>query len=77
MSNKEITELQKEILEFAKREYFKVNLQDFIESTRANKEDSILALKDLKKRRIVSMSSDLMNGYIGVTNYGGSLLGWK
>lgn len=77
MSNKEITELQKEILEFAKREYFKVNLQDFIESTRANKEDSILALKDLKKRRIVSMSSDLMNGYIGVTNYGWSLLGWK
>ena len=77
MSNKEITELQKEILEFAKREYFKVNLQDFIESTRANKEDSILALKDLKKRRIVSMSSDLMNGYIGVTNYGWNLLGWK
>ena len=77
MSNKEITELQKEILEFAKREYFKVNLQDFIESTRANKEDSVLALKDLRKRRIVSMSSDLMNGYIGVTNYGWSLLGWK
>lgn len=77
MSNKEITELQKEILEFAKREYFKVNLQDFIESTRANKEDSVFALKDLKKRRIVSMSSDLMNGYIGVTNYGWSLLGWK
>lgn len=77
MGNKEITELQKEILEFAKREYFKVNLQDFIESTRANKEDSVLALKDLKKRRIVSMSSDLMNGYIGVTNYGWSLLGWK
>ena len=77
MGNKEITELQKEILEFAKREYFKVNLQDFIESTRANKEDSILALKDLKKRRIVSMSSDLMNGYIGVTNYGWNLLGWK
>ena len=77
MSNKEITELQKEILEFAKREYFKVNLQDFIESTRANKEDSVLALKDLKKRRIVSMSSDLMNGYIGVTNYGWNLLGWK
>ena len=77
MSNKEITELQKEILEFAKREYFKVNLQDFIESTRANKEDSVLALKDLKKRRIVSMSSDLMNGYIGVTNYGWNLFGWK
>ena len=77
MNNKEITELQKEILEFAKREYFKVNLRDFIESTRANKEDAILALQDLKKRRIVSMSSDLMNGYIGVTNYGWSLLGWK
>ena len=76
MSNKEITELQKEILEFAKREYFKVNLQDFIESTRANKENAMLALKDLKKRRIVSMSPDLMNGYIGVTNYGWSLLGW-
>ena len=77
MSNKEITELQKEILEFAKREYFKVNLQDFTDRTRTNKEDSILALKDLKKRRIVSMSSDLMNGYIGVTKYGWSLLGWK
>ena len=77
MSNKEITELQKEILEFARREYFKVNLQDFIESTRANKEDSVLALKDLKKRRIVSMSPDLMNGCIGVTNYGWNLLGWK
>lgn len=77
MSNKEITELQKEILEFAKREYFKVNLQDFIDRTRTNKEDAMLALKDLKKRRIVSMSSDLMNGYIGVTNYGWSLLGWK
>ena len=77
MSNKEITELQKEILEFAKREYFKVNLQDFIDRTRTNKEDAVLALKDLKKRRIVSMSPDLMNGYIGVTNYGWSLLGWK
>lgn len=77
MSNKEITELQKEILEFAKKEYFKVNLQDFIDRTRTNKEDAMLALKDLKKRRIVSMSSDLMNGYIGVTNYGWSLLGWK
>ena len=77
MSNKEITELQKEILEFVKREYFKVNLQDFIDRTRTNKEDAMLALKDLKKRRIVSMSSDLMNGYIGVTNYGWSLLGWK
>lgn len=77
MSNKEITELQKEILEFAKREYFKVNLQDFIDRTRTNKEDAMLALKDLKKRRIVSMSPDLMNGYIGVTNYGWSLLGWK
>lgn len=77
MSNKEITELQKEILEFAKREYFKVNLQDFIDRTRTNKEDAMSALKDLKKRRIVSMSPDLMNGYIGVTNYGWSLLGWK
>ena len=77
MNNKEITELQKEILEFAKREYFKVNLQDFIDRTRTNKEDAILALKDLKKRRIVSMSPDLMNSYIGVTNYGWSLLGWK
>lgn len=77
MSNKEITELQKKILEFAKREYFKVNLQDFIDRTRTNEEDAMLALKDLKKRRIVSMSPDLMNGYIGVTNYGRSLLGWK
>lgn len=76
MSNKEITELQKEILEFAKREYFKVNLQDFIDRTRTNKEDAMLALKDLKKRRIVSMSPDLMNEYIGVTNYGWNLLGW-
>ena len=77
MNNKEITELQKKILEFAKREYFKVNLQDFIDRTRTNEEDAMLALKDLKKRRIVSMSPDLMNGYIGVTNYGWSLLGWK
>ena len=77
MSNKEITELQRQILEFAKREYFKVNLQEFIDRTRTNKEDAVLALKDLKKRRIVSMSPDLMNGYIGVTNYGWSLLGWK
>ena len=77
MSNKEITKLQKEILEFAKREYFKVNLQDFIYRTRTNEEDALLALKDLKKRRIVSMSPDLMNSYIGVTNYGWNLLGWK
>ena len=33
----------------------------------------MLALKDLKKRRIASMSPDLMNGYIGVTNYGWNL----
>lgn len=72
-----LTELQKAILEYVKREYFHVTLKDFISCTGVQEEDALNALKDLKSKRIVTTSPNIMGSFIGVTNYGWKLMGWK
>lgn len=36
-----------------------------------------MALKDLRSKRIVSMPPSLFTSWIGVTNYGWKVMGWK
>lgn len=72
-----VTELQRSILEFTKREYFKCSLEDFISRTGVDKDEALQALKDLRSKRIVSMPPDLMHAFIGVTNYGWNVMQWK
>lgn len=72
-----LTELQKDILEFAKKEYFKVTLKDYLASHGVPEIEAVSALKDLKARRIVSMPPNLLSGTIGVTNYGWKVMSWK
>ena len=72
-----LSELQKNILEFAKSEYFHGTLNDYISRNNVDKSEAITALKDLKSKRIISMPPDILNGPIGVTNYGWRIMGWK
>ena len=72
-----LSELQHDILEFAKREHFHATLDDYVSRNNVDKSKAIEALKDLKLRRIVSMPPDILNGPISVTNYGWRIMGWK
>lgn len=72
-----VTDLQKNILEFARRECFHATLKDFIDRTGVSTDDAVSALRDLKRKRIVSLPPDILNSWIGVTNYGWRVMGWK
>lgn len=73
----QLTTIQRQILQFAKRESFHGKLKDFISEHDVDKDEAVAALKDLKRQRIVYMSPDLMNSFIGVTNHGWSVMGWS
>lgn len=72
-----LTQLQKNILEFAKAECFHGTLNDFITRTGVPEEEALTALKDLRSKRIVSMPPSLLTSWIGVTNYGWRVMGWR
>lgn len=72
----ELTVLQRDILQFAKRSDFHGKLRDYIRENNVQEEDAINAVKELKKHRIVSMPPDILNSWIGVTNYGWKVMGW-
>ena len=72
-----LTNVQREILEFAKREYFHATLGDFVTQTGTSMSDAISALKDLRKKRIVSVGPSLTDSWIGVTNYGWNIMQWR
>ena len=72
-----LTELQKDILEYVKRECFHATLKDFISCTGVQEEDALNALQDLKSKRIVTTRQNLMDSFIGVTNHGWNLMGWR
>lgn len=71
-----LTQLQRQILEYAKEESFHATLNDFINRYGVSSSDAIAALKDLKRKRIVTMPPNIMNTWIGVTNYGWGVMGW-
>lgn len=71
-----LTNLQIQILNFAKSQYFHGTLAEFINYYGVPENDALAALKDLKSKRIVSMPPDLMNSWIGVTNYGWKVMDW-
>ena len=50
---------------------------DFIARTGVPEEDALTALKDLRSKHIVSMPPSLLTSWIGVTNYGWRVMGWK
>lgn len=72
-----LTQLQRDILEFAKTECFHGTLNDFIACTGVSKEEALMALKDLRSKRIVLMPPSLFTSWIGVTNNGWKVMGWK
>lgn len=72
-----LTNVQKEILEFAKNESFHASLNDFISQTGMSMSDAISALKDLRKKRIVSVGPSLTDSWICVTNYGWNVMQWR
>lgn len=72
-----LSNLQRQILDFAKEESFHASLSDFIRYSGVSEADAISALKELKSKRIVSCGPSVMNSFLGVTNYGWSLMGWK
>lgn len=71
-----LTNVQREILEFAKNESFHASLSDFVAQTGTSMSDAIGALKDLRKKRIVSVGPSLTDSWVGVTNYGWSVMQW-
>ena len=71
-----LTNLQIQILNFTKSQYFHGTLAEFIKYYGVSENDALAALKDRRSRRIVAVPSDLMNSWIGVTNYGWKLMGW-
>ena len=71
-----LTELQRSILEFAKQESFHGTLREFIDRYHIDENIAIQALRDLKSKRIVSMNPNIMNSWIGMTNYGYKVMGW-
>ena len=72
-----LTNVQREILEFAKRESFHATLGDFVSQTGTSMSEAIGALKDLRKKRIVSVGPSLTDSWIGVTNYGWNVMQWR
>ena len=73
-----IGELQQEILWYAKTEYFHVSLNDFLQNNpHVNSDEAAIALKELKKQRIVSMGPNIFDDCIGVTNHGWKVMGWR
>lgn len=72
-----LTNLQIQILNFAKEQSFHGTLAEFISSKGVPEIEALSALKDLKSKRIVSMPPDSLNSWIGVTNYGWKVMGWK
>lgn len=72
-----LTELQKAILEFARRESFHATIKDFIDRNGVSEADALNALKDPRSKRIVSLGPDVMSSWIGVTNHGWNLMGWR
>lgn len=74
----ELTILQKDIMEFAKGQYFHASLNDYLRiNTNVDKNEAIQALKDLKGKRIASVGgSDIENDWICVTNHGYKIMGW-
>lgn len=72
-----LTNVKNEILEFAKNESFHASLSDFISQTGTSMSDAISALKDLRKKRIVSVGPSLTDSWICVTNYGWNVMQWR
>ncbi|KSV59128.1 hypothetical protein [Acetivibrio ethanolgignens] len=72
-----LTELQTTILKFAKSEAFHATLNDFICSYHVDADVALDALKDLRRKRIVSVVPSLTCSWIGVTNYGWKIMGWE
>ena len=72
-----LTEMQRSILEFSKRESFHGTLSEFIDRYNVDENMAIQSLRDLKSERIVSMPPDILNSLIGVTNYGWRVMGWS
>ena len=72
-----LTNVQREILEFVKNEYFHVSLNDFISRTGTSMSEAVDALKDLRKKRIVAVGPSLTDSFIGVTNYGWNVMKWR
>ena len=72
-----LTNVQREILEFAKKESFHASLSDFISRTGTSMSEAIDALKDLHKKRIVSVGPSLTDSWICVTNYGWNVMQWR
>lgn len=72
-----LTNVQREILEFAKNEYFHASLNDFISRTGTSMSEAVDALKDLRKKNIVSVGPSLTDSWIGVTNYGWHVMQWR
>ncbi len=73
----ELNNLQRQILEFAKSKGFHGTLSEFISMTGVNEEEALSALRDMKKKHIVSMPPGLKTDWIGVTNYGWKIMGWN
>lgn len=73
-----LTELQRDIMEFAKRERFHGTLEGFLrEDFRVDPEEAEAALQDLKRRHIASVAPPIRTSFIGATNAGWKQLGWR
>lgn len=62
---------------FSKGKYFKVCLKDFLEYyPEVSEEDAVAALKELKRKHVAAVGSDIMTSHIGATNLGWKAMGW-
>lgn len=75
----ELTDLQKEILTFAKYEYCHASLNDFMERyPHFDSEEVMNAFKWLRKNRLAnSMPDDPLGSWICLTNKAYKVMGWN
>lgn len=73
-----MSELELRIMEYAKQTDFHGTLRKFLEQNPDVEEGAAVeALRSLKRQRIASTSPDLMDSWIGATNFGYKKLGWR
>lgn len=73
-----LTQLQRDIMEFAKRESFHGTLEEFLHrDCRIDPDEAEAALQDLKRRHIAAVATPIRTSFIGATNFGWKQLGWR
>ena len=72
-----LTELQLQIMGYAKEHQFKVSLEDFVNNNPIEREEALEALKGLLAGRLIVLSDDIWTSKIFATIHGYKIMEWE